>query len=56
MRHVPAIEVASDMLPRAADSDLAHLPGPRGHRYFGNLRELLPDPVPFLIEVRCVLM
>lgn len=52
MRHVPAIEVASDTLPRAADSDLAHLPGPRGHWYFGNLRDLLPDPVPFLIEMR----
>lgn len=52
MRHVPAIEVASDRLPRAADNDLAHIPGPRGHWYFGNLRQLLPDPIPFLIETR----
>ena len=52
MRHVPAIEVASDTLPRDADSDLAHLPGPRGHWYFGNLRELLPNPIPFLMEMR----
>lgn len=52
MRHVPAIAVASDTLPRTADSDLAHLPAPRGHWYFGNLRDLLPDPVPFLMEMR----
>ena len=52
MRHVPAIEVASDRLPRAADNELAHIPGPRGHWYFGNLRQLLPDPIPFLIETR----
>lgn len=52
MHHVPVIKVASDSLPRARNNDLAHLPGPRGHWYLGNLRALLPDPIPFLIEMR----
>ena len=52
MQYVPAIEVASDGLPRKPTDDLAHLPGPRGHFYFGNLRGLLPDPTPFLLEMR----
>ncbi|MYB39195.1 MAG: cytochrome P450 [Gammaproteobacteria bacterium] len=52
LHHVPAIEVASDRLSRTPNDDLAHLPGPRGHWYFGNVRELLPDPTPFLTEMR----
>lgn len=52
MRYVPALSVASDRLPRTPTNDLAHLPGPRGHFYFGNLRGLLPDPTPFLLEMR----
>ena len=52
MQTVPTINVASDDLPRAPGNDLAHLPGPRGHWYFGNLRDLLPDPTPFLLQMR----
>ena len=52
MQFVPAIEVASDGLPREPNRGLAHLPGPLGHWYFGNLRELLPDPTPFLLRMR----
>ena len=52
MQHIPTINVASDDLPRAPGNDLAHLPGPRGHWYFGNLRDLLPNPVPFLLQMR----
>ncbi|MCY3811063.1 MAG: cytochrome P450 [Gammaproteobacteria bacterium] len=52
MQYVPPIEVASDGLSRTPTNDLGHLPGPRGHFYFGNLRDLLPDPTPFLLEMR----
>ena len=52
MHYVPAIGVASDVLSRERNNDLAHLPGPRGHWYFGSLRELLPDPTPYLLEMR----
>ena len=49
---IPAVEVASDCLPRKAATDLGHLPGPKGNWYFGNLRDLLPDPTPFLLQMR----
>ncbi|MYE25298.1 MAG: cytochrome P450 [Gammaproteobacteria bacterium] len=52
MQHVPAIQVSSDGLPRTPTDDLAHLPGPRGHWYFGNVRELFPDLTSFLIDMR----
>lgn len=52
MSLVPSVQVASNALPRRANTDLKHLPGPKGHWYFGNLRELLPDPAAFLIEMR----
>ena len=43
MSFIPAVEVASDCLPRKAATDLGHLPGPKGSWYLGNLRDLLPD-------------
>ena len=52
MSFIPAIEVASDCLPRKAATDLGHLPGPKGSWYFGNLRDLLPDPTPYLLQMR----
>ena len=52
MQYVPALAVASDGLSRTPTNDLAHLPGPGGHFYFGNLRPLLPDPTPFLLEMK----
>ena len=52
MHHVPVIKVASDSLPLARNEDLAHLPGPPGNWYLGNLGALLPDPIPFLVELR----
>ena len=52
MSFVPAVEVASDSLPRQPNTRLEHLPGPKGHWYFGNLRALLPDPADFLGEMR----
>ena len=52
MSFVPAVQVASDSLPRNPNVHLEHLPGPNGHWYFGNLRALLPDPAAFLIEMR----
>lgn len=45
MSLVPSVQVDSNALPRRANSNLKHLPGPKGHWYFGNLRALLPDPV-----------
>ena len=52
MSFVPAVQVASDSLPRQPNTQLEHLPGPKGHWYFGNLRALLPDPADFLGEMR----
>ena len=52
MSFVPVVQVASDGLPRQPNTRLEHLPGPKGHWYFGNLRALLPDPAAFLSAMR----
>ena len=46
------ISVASDALPRRASRDLAHLPGPRGHRLLGNSRDFLPNPGQYVRDMR----
>lgn len=49
---LPRISVASDALPRRASHDLAHLPGPRGHRLLGNSRDFLPNPGQYVRDMR----
>ena len=46
------ISVASDALPRRASRDLAHLPGPRGLRLWGNSRDFLPNPGQYVRDMR----
>ena len=45
---INAIPVPSDDLPAKANTDLAHLPGPKGHWLTGNIRQILPNPGPFV--------
>lgn len=47
-----AIPSASDKLPRRPTQRLSHLPGPRGHWLFGNLRLLGNNPAPALMALR----
>ena len=49
---LPRIPVASDALPRRPSGDLAHLPGPRGHRLWGNSRNFLPNPGQYIRDMR----
>lgn len=49
-QNLPTIPVASDTLPEKPSQDMAHLPGPKGHWLTGNLRELLPNPRPLLLD------
>lgn len=44
------IEVSSDHLPEQPTQRLDHLPGLKGHWLFGNVRELMPNPLPSLLQ------
>ncbi|MEM9622792.1 MAG: cytochrome P450 [Pseudomonadota bacterium] len=49
---ISARPVSSDALDSRPTRDLDHLPGPPGHWLFGNVRDLTPDPRPFLQDMR----
>lgn len=44
MEHISRIPVSSDGLRTRASRDVRHLPGPRGHWFWGNSRDFLPNP------------
>ena len=50
--HTPRIPVASDGMPMRANQDLSHLPGPRGHWFWGNSKEFLPNPGLYVRKMR----
>ena len=45
-----AIPTSADDLPLKPNQALAHLPGPRGHWFGGNIKNLLPNLGPFVRE------
>lgn len=49
---IDSIPVSSYDLPSKATQDLGHLPGPKGHWLYGNLRQLRSDPLPCLNALR----
>ena len=50
--NLPRIPVASDRLRARASRDLRHLPGPKGHWFWGNSRDFLPNPGFFIRRMR----
>ena len=53
MQHtLGSVPVSSDRLPRQPVQALDHLPGPRGHWLLGNLRQLTPNPGPYLTSLQ----
>lgn len=52
MEHISRIPVSSDGLRARASSDVRHLPGPRGHWFWGNSRDFLPNPGLYIRDLR----
>ena len=50
--NLPWIPVASDGLRARASRDLRHLPGPRGHWFWGNSRNFMPNPGLYIRSLR----
>ena len=51
-KEIPRIPVTSDRLSRRATRDLSHIPGPHGHRLWGNSKEFLPNPGSYIRVLR----